>query len=422
MEDSFDSSYDFSKPKKKSPRGKDKRSNSNSNSNKDKYDFPAPINTRSVKSKNYSEDSNSGIDKDILFSPTGSEDFDSPIADKSKGKYKSKFDFDEPTVTATTKPTSDYLSNFANTSGDLEDSILGELLGGPKKTKIPTSSPVSATNKSNRPVQMKLDPIDQKSNKSNFSFGNSNSNSNSNNAPADSLTNNSFDDWDADDVLDVDIPMHTTKTVTDSAAPVVTETKKSNTISLQNPMAGKTTDLPKRKGSVDFDDMDDLLNDNLPNSNRNSSTMPSLMQPSRALDPLKRTNSFKAVVSDSPSPPALPRGNRRDFDDSIDVDDRTGPSTEPEKQEKSTKAADSYIPSVYNPSSLSTKSSTKKSDNDGDVGGFIPSFLEPGNRQGRRRRYRDSLFTLVTHIHAVYTRLACIFIFCGLILEIWMVE
>ncbi len=112
-----------------------------------KYKFSSTTPTKSIK-KTYSDDS---IDKDILFSPTQTNSESGTPANSRK-----YHNFDD---SMTPKETGDYLSNFVNTSGDLEDSILGELLGGNKRIVKPPSGSHSASTKSSR-AQMKLEPLE----------------------------------------------------------------------------------------------------------------------------------------------------------------------------------------------------------------------------------------------------------------------
>lgn len=116
----------------------------------------------------FDDNSTDGIDKDLLFSPSNSENnsnVNSPATAENpanKNKYDDSFIFSNQN-----KPTTEnYLSNLISNSGDLEDSILGGLMGGPKKSvRPPTTEPISSINKSTRSaqVQLKLEPLEQDS-------------------------------------------------------------------------------------------------------------------------------------------------------------------------------------------------------------------------------------------------------------------
>ena len=126
------------------------------------------------------------FDADLLFSPSSASESNSPVGDRNSGgrggdKEKKTYNFE--TNMFNDKKQDNYLSNFAANSGDLEDSILGELLGfGPPaggagaKKKGNDSLPM-ANNKANDPpaslgtggrsgksfsppITSKLDPID----------------------------------------------------------------------------------------------------------------------------------------------------------------------------------------------------------------------------------------------------------------------
>lgn len=113
-----------------------------------KYNFPAPTST---KRPTYNDDS---YDNDILFSPTNSQG--SPSASPVDYKNRSYNFADSPAKDAN----ADYLANFVTESADLEDSILGGLLGGGKKpARQGFTKPLSP--------KSKLEPID--SHKSDYS-------------------------------------------------------------------------------------------------------------------------------------------------------------------------------------------------------------------------------------------------------------
>lgn len=123
-----------------------------------------PLNTFS-----FDESSTDGIDKDLLFSPSNSENnsnINSPAADNPSNK-NNKYDDSFIFANQASKPTTEnYLSNLISNSGDLEDSILGGLMGGPKKSvRPPTAEPISSINKSTRAsqVQHKLEPLEHDS-------------------------------------------------------------------------------------------------------------------------------------------------------------------------------------------------------------------------------------------------------------------
>ena len=115
----------------------------------------------------FDDNSTDGIDKDLLFSPSNSENnsnVNSPDIPNNNNNNKYKYD-DSFIFANQSKPTTEnYLSNLISNSGDLEDSILGGLMGGPKKSvRPPTTEPISSINKSTRSaqVQLKLEPLEQ---------------------------------------------------------------------------------------------------------------------------------------------------------------------------------------------------------------------------------------------------------------------
>lgn len=112
------------------------------NNKSNKYDFPSPAGKRGG-----SLEASQEFDADLLFSPTNSQG--SPAA--TPGDYRNKsYNFDD----SPKKTTSDYLSNFVLESNDLEDSILGGLLGGGARKSAP--QPVARQ----RSPQPKLDPLE----------------------------------------------------------------------------------------------------------------------------------------------------------------------------------------------------------------------------------------------------------------------
>lgn len=117
---SWDDSYDSSP----SPKGM-RRSNPQS---KSMYDFPEAKGKSAAGSKTMRKKSSQN-DIDLLFSASSASESNSPAEKQPKRTY-STYDLDPPKQT-------DYLANIAATSGDFEDSILGELLGGPTKSKEP---------------------------------------------------------------------------------------------------------------------------------------------------------------------------------------------------------------------------------------------------------------------------------------------
>lgn len=140
LDDSWDSASSPDVKKKTYGGGPNKNQKQDS-----KYNFPAPTNNKTK----YNDDS---FDKDVMFSPTNSQG--SP--DGTPRDYKNRsYNFDDsPSKDAN----ADYLANFVTESADLEDSILGELLGGGKKATKPASRPTIS--KSRSPQPSKLEPID----------------------------------------------------------------------------------------------------------------------------------------------------------------------------------------------------------------------------------------------------------------------
>lgn len=123
-----------------------------------KYDFPTSFSSKGKKGSR----SSSQKDIDQLF---GSESTDvslnnSPVAEKRERNI-ADYALPEPTK-------SNYFSNFAATSGDFEDSILGELLGGvsskpktaPPKAEDPLPSQKEKPAAAGSMTQGKLEPID----------------------------------------------------------------------------------------------------------------------------------------------------------------------------------------------------------------------------------------------------------------------
>lgn len=139
LDDSWDSASSPDVKKKTFGGGRNNKQDS-------KYNFPAPTNNKSNK---YNDDS---FDKDVMFSPTNSQG--SP--DGTPKDYKNRsYNFDD---SPTKDSNADYLANFVTESADLEDSILGELLGGGKKNAKPLTRP--ALTKSRSPQPKHLEPID----------------------------------------------------------------------------------------------------------------------------------------------------------------------------------------------------------------------------------------------------------------------
>lgn len=111
---------------------------------------------KSLSTFSFDDTSTDDIDKDILFSPSHSEQNSSntsPVGNKDqKSKYDDSFIFNNQSKPVTTEK---YLSNLISDSNDLDDSILGGLMGGPTKKTVrpPTIEPISSLNKSNRQSQ-----------------------------------------------------------------------------------------------------------------------------------------------------------------------------------------------------------------------------------------------------------------------------
>lgn len=137
LDDSWDSGSSPDVKKKSSFGGGSKKQDN-------KYNFPAPTGSKN----RYNDDS---FDKDVMFSPTNSQGSpDGTPRDFKNNSYN--FD-DSPSKDAN----ADYLANFVTDSADLEDSILGELLGGGKKAAKPVSR---QTVSKPRSPQSKLQPIE----------------------------------------------------------------------------------------------------------------------------------------------------------------------------------------------------------------------------------------------------------------------
>jgi hypothetical protein len=126
------------------------------------------------KSKKYPDKKSQGFDTDLLFSSAS--ESNSPAGDRRKDKKPKEFNLDE-NVLGTQKPTGNYLANFVNNSQELEDSILGELLGGfsggggkKSESKLPPASSYTADNNINTIRESynssKLDPVDSSYDKS----------------------------------------------------------------------------------------------------------------------------------------------------------------------------------------------------------------------------------------------------------------
>lgn len=141
LDDSWDSASSPDVKKKSSAPNRNQKFGSMDS----KYNFPAPAAT---KRSSYKDDS---YDNDILFSPTNSQG--SPSGSPMDYKNRSYNFNDSPSKDAN----ADYLANFVTESADLEDSILGGLLGGGKKafSRPAVSKP--------RSPQSKLEPIDANS-------------------------------------------------------------------------------------------------------------------------------------------------------------------------------------------------------------------------------------------------------------------
>jgi hypothetical protein len=121
-----------------------------------KYYFPSP----STNKKSHNDEI------DALFSPSNSSQ-GSPVADARNRSYNFN---DSPTKDSN----ADYLANFVTESADLEDSILGELLGGGKKKTSVSLGARAPTLSKGRPTQAKLDPMEpnaEQSSTTNDNFG-----------------------------------------------------------------------------------------------------------------------------------------------------------------------------------------------------------------------------------------------------------
>lgn len=135
----------------------------------DKYNFPSAglfsTNKQHSSTKNFGGGSSKSSrgdyldnsdDHDALFSPASSA---SQLSLPSSPIDKKPFAFEELPV----KDTKSYLSNFITDSADLEDSILGELLGGGKSKTNPSSNSV--------PKPPNLNPSNSSSSNSNHQRG-----------------------------------------------------------------------------------------------------------------------------------------------------------------------------------------------------------------------------------------------------------
>lgn len=310
------------------------------------YNFPST--TPNKKGMTSLKNLDSSFDKDILFSPTNSM--------SESGTPKKKYDFNFDDVGPSKK--GDYLANITANSADLEDSILGELLGGGGGgVKKPSSRNTSAKTSSTR-----LEPVDKggrsgspsASNKTTSIFDKARSSPNntrnlrslspsSRNGSSSRLDKldmlsspqpesnfgssgrqlaNSEDDWDAQSDGD-DSPISNTAGVKGG---------QSGYIPSYEPSISSARAGARNSGST--------------NSNNN--------------------NSFNTASTKSPS----------GFDST--------PDESAAKQQNRSNNMSANSNNTNNTSSDKSKDDKEKDDNV-DMGGFMPSFLEPG-RQARRRR------------------------------------
>jgi hypothetical protein len=352
MDDSWDSaSSPDIKKKTSSFGGKSNRSSARSG----KYDFPSPAASR----RGGNLDESKEFDADILFSPTNSQG--SPSA--TPGDYRNKsYNFDD----SPKKATGDYLSNFVLESNELDDSILGGLLGGGAKKPASVSASLPATLPRQRSPQGKLDPIDasdavpvrasrQSPRRSTVSPPKSfKASSFRGSSPADT------GDFDADD----DFPISPAFGVKPAQSTV---TFKAPSTSFDAPMLSTLGASKGRVPQPSFDVSHDPSF--LEELSKPDEVKPPLIK--RFTDGLTRPSTSHGLSSET-LPPAVPASKLN-----------TTPRENLTPRESFFPAAATSAPE---PAPAAAPAADKEDDNVGLA--FIPSFMEPG-RQNRRRRYYE---------------------------------
>lgn len=269
-----------------------------------KYNFPSTTPTKRGGSGRVDQ-LESSFDKDLLFSPTNSmSESGTPVEQKKTYNYGL-----EDSLPAANKK--DYLANISHNSADLEDSILGELLGGPSggSKKVKTGS-VSLGSKKKTNTNTRLEPVETSSTFRSDNLGVKPSLFQRNGSPSKS---NSADDHSLD--------------------------------MLSSPLSSSRK--PVYNSEDDWDASDD-----------NNSPVSSNKGVKNSTDRAKSNSPYTFGSTQSGG---------------VAASDAAGSSS-------------SGAQSGLDASKGSTVDKSKDTDTDVDMGGFVPSFLEPG-RQGRRRRY-----------------------------------
>lgn len=346
LDESWDSqSYDV--PKKSSAKTSSTTTNKGSKLTSLDAKFPPTTPVRNVKKTS----SNDSID--ALFSPANSaSDSGTPA-----GKKNTSFNFDDSIGGTPAKDTHDYLSNFAANSTELEDSILGELLGGPKKALKPPSSGHSASTKSAR-AQHRLEPLEPEEKKASSSASSS-----LRNAPslARSKGKASVDlDDSADRMFDDDkLP---------SSPPTQQHQVHPPPLQQQQQQSKSLSDMSAVGGVL-----------------HTSSSLPDPFKKIQANSKHMRYNSFDDNVGESLASIASAANNNNNSALRSSVEQQQeGPGSKTAAV-KGVTYADEQPPLQAPGGKKPTKLAEDGGTDDVDLGGFMPSFLEP-NRQGRRRR------------------------------------
>jgi hypothetical protein len=343
LDDSWDSASSPDVKKKSSSNKGQKLSSLGS-----KYDFPAPASTK----RGSLEDSRE-FDADLLFSPTNSQG--SPVGTPVDYKNRS-YNFDD----SPKKATADYLSNFVLESNELEDSILGGLLGGgAKKPAAVATRPVMPRQRS---PQSKLDPIDTSDASSTVRTRQSPRRtstppktfkaSNFRNSPAD--LNTSAGDFDGDDDFPISPAFGVKRHTSNESSDQPTVTFKVPTSSFDSGFLPGHNRGKQRQAMPSFDASHDpgFLEELKKPEESRLAPAPTLK---RFTDGLVRPGTSHGVPSE-PLPPA------------------------PQATPRSAPAASD------NEAGEAAQGANADKDDDNAGLAFIPSFMEPG-RQNRRRRY-----------------------------------
>ena len=336
------------------------------------------------------------FDPDLLFSPTNSQG--SPAGTPIDYK-KNLYNFDD----SPKKSNTDYLSNFVLESNELEDSILGGLLGGgAKKSNNTASRPVVTRQRS---PQAKLEPIDTSDNtagsirsrspRKSSSPPKSHRQSSFRSSPSD-MNTSTFNEFDDDDDFPIAPAFGVKRASSDASEPQVSFNIPASTFDpAMVPSRGKGRQAqPSFDASQDLSFLNEIQNDEV-----KLAPAPGVK---RFTDGLVRPGTSSSVASTEPYFPSALQTTPR----SMEKKDMGGSG------QGNTGSFGGSGTTTAGVAAAGAVSGEEDKEDDSAGLAFIPSFMEPG-RQNRRRRYlstRSPYYEYVTTASLKCSHPECLYI------------